>query len=177
MKNILLLSGGLDSMVIYHEMKDEIDDCVYIMYRRNRKANDKEMETIKRVGVSPTIIEIPEVQECDEGFFEARNFKMILAVREKYLNSDINVIIGSTANDCFTDNNRMFFYELEDVLNKSYKKSIRITCPLENRSKRSLIHEAEEEDIPFYFCDSGEDEPCRKCHSCHAMEEAGYFKK
>ena len=29
-----------------------------------------------------------------------------------------------------------------------------------------------ENDIIPYFCDSGEEEPCRKCHSCTAMIEA-----
>lgn len=175
MKNILLISGGLDSMVIHGRMKDFVDEYVYIKYRGEHPATKQELKVLERAGVKPTIISIDDLK-CDErGFYFGRNLRFMLAVREHFINEDINVLIGNTANDNFSDNTRSFFYRLEDIINNSYPNTLRITCPLENMSKKELVHEAKENGIEFYFCDRGEDEPCMECHSCKAMQDAGYF--
>lgn len=175
MKNILLCSGGLDSMVIYHEYKEEIDECVYIRYRGGHPSTIQELELLERERIPVTIIDIDNLSVDERGFYYGRNLKFMLAVREYFAGEDINVFVGNTANDGFSDNTRWFFYALEDIINKSYPNTLRITCPLENRTKRSLIKEAKEEGVHFYFCDTGNDEPCMKCHSCKAMIDGGYF--
>lgn len=175
MKNILLCSGGLDSMIIHSEIKNEIDEYVYVKYRRNHPATLQELRVLNDAGIEPTVIEIDQIPMDREGFYFGRNLKLIMAVREQFPNENINVYIGNTANDNFGDNTRKFFYDLEDIINKSYPYVLRITCPLENRTKKSLIKEAKEKGLRFYFCDTGRDEPCMKCHSCKAMIDGGYF--
>jgi len=175
MRNILLLSGGLDSMVIYHNMKSEIDECVYIKYRNDHPATIQELKLLKSESIDFKIIETQELNCNADGFYSGRNMKFVLLIRELYIDEDINIIIGNTANDNFTDNTRSFFYHLEDVINASYPHKLRITCPLENRTKKSLINEAKQKHIKFYFCDTGNDTPCMKCHSCKAMADCGYF--
>lgn len=175
MKNILLCSGGLDSMVIYHTMRDEIDECVYIKYRGEHPATIQELKCIEKAGIKVRVISIDDLK-CDEkGFYFGRNLRFMLAIRELYIGEDINVFIGNTANDNFSDNTRSFFYKVEDIINCSYPNTMRITCPLENRTKKSIVKTAKENDITFYFCDKGEDAPCMKCHSCKAMIDCGYF--
>lgn len=175
MKNILLCSGGLDSMVIYHTMKEEIDECIYIKYRGDHPATLRELEVIKNEGIDIKVIDIDDLQ-CDEvGFYNGRNLKFILTVRELYVNEDITVFVGNTSNDNFNDNTRLFFYKLEDVINNSYTKKIRIVCPLENCTKKSIVSLAKKANINFYFCDKGDKKPCMKCHSCKAMADCGYF--
>ena len=177
MKNILLISGGLDSMVINGAvLKDYIDDYIYIKYRGEHPATIQELKMLKNAGIEPTILTIDDLR-CDErGFYFGRNLRFMIAVREHFIDEDINVIIGNTANDNFSDNTRSFFYRLEDIINNSYPKTtMRITCPLENMSKKQIVSIAKANDISFYFCDKGDDKPCMKCHSCIAMKDAGYF--
>lgn len=176
MKNILLCSGGLDSMVIYHSMmKNEIDECVYIKYRGEHPATVQELKCIEKAGIKIRIISIDDLK-CDEkSFYFGRNLRFMLAIRELYLGEDINVFIGNTANDNFSDNTRSFFYKVEDIINCSYPNTMRITCPLENKTKRYIANKAKTMGIDFYFCDKGDEKPCMKCHSCKAMIDCGYF--
>lgn len=175
MKNVLLISGGLDSMIIANSYKDEIDEYVYIKYRGEHPATVQELKKISTAGISPRIIEIDDLKADERGFYFGRNLRFAIAVREMFCNEDINVFIGNTANDNFSDNTRSFFYRLEDIINNSYPRTMRITCPLQDRTKKSLIKEAKKNGIDFYFCDKGDEEPCMECHSCKAMEDGGYF--
>lgn len=175
MKNLLLISGGLDSMVIYYNYKEEIDKCIYIDYRKNHPARNQELEILKKNNINPVIIPIENLKQNSDGFYFGRNLKMLLAVREMFCDEDICVFIGNTANDNFSDNTRNFFYQLENVINQSYPMTIRIICPLENRTKKSLAKEAKEKKINYYFCDTGGEKPCGTCHSCKAMKEIGYL--
>ena len=177
MKNILLCSGGLDSMVIYNEYKEEIDECIYIRYRGEHPSTLQELGLLRRENIPVTVVDIDNLLVDGRGFYYGRNLKFMLTVRELFPNEDINVFIGNTANDGFSDNTRGFFYLLEDVINKSFPNTLRITCPLENRTKKSLIKEAKERGVHFYFCDTGTDKPCMKCHSCKAMLDGGYFNE
>jgi len=177
MKNILLISGGLDSMVIYTtKLRDYIDECVYIKYRGDHPATIQELKVLEKAGIKPTILTIDDLK-CDErGFYFGRNLRFMLAIREHFIGEDINVFIGNTANDNFSDNTRSYFYRLEDIINNSYPNStMRITCPLQDMTKKQITYIAKTNNIPFYFCDKGDDEPCMKCHSCVAMKDAGYF--
>ena len=177
MKNVLLISGGLDSMVINSRMGEFVDEFIYVKYRGDHPATLQELKCIRDAGIEPTILNIENLTCDKKGFYSGRNMKIIVAVRERFIGEDINVIVGNTANDNFTDNMRTFFYKLEEVINSSYEGTIRITCPLENMSKKQLVKEAMDKNISFYFCDKGEESPCKKCHSCKAMKDAGYFNR
>lgn len=133
------------------------------------------MKCIERTGIDVRIVDIDDI-ECDErGFYFGRNLTLMLTLRKLYKDDNINVIIGNTANDNFSDNTRMFFYQLEDVINRSFPNTMRITCPLENMTKSQILKIAMDNKIDFYFCDNGTDEPCGKCHSCLSMIDCGYM--
>lgn len=179
MKKVLLLSGGFDSLLISEYKRENIHHFVYIDY--GHRFRDRELEVLRKwqdySGRFVEMLNLPDLKDKD-GFFFGRNLRFMIAVRERYVEDNILVYFGNNADDNYNDNTREFLARTEKVINDSYPKTMRIICPLENNTKEEIVRMYQESDlykagiIP-YFCDSGQIEPCRKCHSCQAMIDAG----
>jgi len=170
MKKILLISGGMDSLVIHRVKQKSIDECIYIDYGQKNKSAEK--EKIAKSGIPFTELIIPKLKDTN-GFFLARNLKFVMAIVEYYKGQDIVLYFGNTAEDNYPDNTREYLYRVEKIINDSYSNAVRIICPLQDMGKREIYEMATEMGIDYYFCDVGEEKPCKKCHSCITMEEAG----
>lgn len=171
MKKVLLISGGMDSLLIHELKKDYIDYYVYIDY--GHRFLSQEFENIKNLSINPIILKINNLKD-HEGFFFGRNLHFFIKVREHFIDENICVYFGNNADDNYNDNTREYLSRVEKVINDSYPtKTLRIICPLENLNKQEIFKLCKEKEIKYYFCDSGEKEPCLKCHSCKAMIDAG----
>ena len=174
MRKILLISGGFDSLLIY-KMKPFINNYIYFDY--GDTIINQELKRIEKLPVKVEIIKLPKINCNENKFFYGRNLRFIMAVREKYPDENILVYIGNNADDNFPDNTREYFYRLEGLINNSYPNTLRIICPLQDFTKEEICAMAKQyEDLIAlnpYYCDTGNDEPCRKCHSCLAMISAG----
>lgn len=175
MKKVLLVSGGLDSMLIYAEKKHLIDYLVYFDYGHRFMA--QELACLDKQKVPYRIVKMRELPEKN-GWFFGRNLAFLIACREAFLSEDIAVYVGTNADDCYTDNAFEFMQRAEKIINDSYvTNTMRVVCPLKDMTKQEIISKARQLGVGFYFCDSGEADACGKCHSCVAMQDAGYAFK
>jgi 7-cyano-7-deazaguanine synthase in queuosine biosynthesis len=176
MKKILLISGGFDSLLIAEQKHGMIDEYVYFDY--GQKFIKRELEVIEKwekfFGINVQIIKMDKLKEKD-GMFFGRNLLFFLMIRELYMYENICVYFGNNAEDNYSDNTRAYLFQLEKMINDSYPMmAMRIICPLENMNKKEIYLEYTLSDsydggiIP-YFCDSGDEVPCKKCHSCIVM--------
>lgn len=182
MKKVLLISGGFDSLLISEMKSDSIDFYANINYGHRFFAHERNV--LKNwqyvTGKAFLELELPDLADKD-GFFFGRNLRFLILVREYFLKAEIpniGVYFGNNADDNYNDNTREFLARAEKIINDSYPGTMRVICPLENNSKQEIIKLYKATDLHHagiipYFCDSGEDEPCRKCHSCIAMMDAG----
>lgn len=179
MKKVLLISGGFDSLLISEMKRSSINYYVYINYGHRFLKNERWVlqKWMDKTGKIIEELTLPDLKD-KEGFFFGRNLRFMIAVRERFIDDNILVYFGNNADDNYNDNTREFLARVEKVINDSYPKTLRIICPLENMTKQEILAEylttsLHAGGIKPYFCDSGELEPCRKCHSCQAMIEAG----
>lgn len=167
MRKILLLSGGMDSMLILKEKgKDFFSNIVYIDYGHRFK--EKEFNCCKQYITD--VIKIENLKEKD-GFYFGRNLRFFIAIREKF-EGNIAVYFGNNSDDNYADNSFEYFMRIEKILNDSYPFTIRINTPFFMLSKEEIYNKIKELDIAYYFCDLGGEKPCLECHSCIAMIEA-----
>ena len=175
MKKVLLISGGMDSLLINELKRDNIDYYVYIDY--GHKFKEQEFKNIKKIGIEPIILELPKLKDND-GFFLGRNLHFFIKVREHFIDENICIYFGNNADDNYNDNTREYLSRVEKIINDSFPQTtLRIICPLENLTKKEIFNLCLEKQIEYYFCDSGDKEPCLKCHSCQAMIDAGLLEK
>lgn len=163
----------MDSLLIYHQKKDIISEYVYIDYGQVFK--EQELSILNALPLTYHTIHLTDLKKDDRNFFFGRNMRFMIAVREQYIGENILVYFGNNADDNFTDNSREYLYRLEELINDSYPNTLRIICPLEHMTKEEIHTELKRiaPNTAFYFCDSGNDTPCRTCHSCQAMIDAG----
>lgn len=180
MKKVLLISGGFDSLLISEMKHTAIDYYIYLDY--DHKFKERELEVLENwKALTEKNIEIIKMRALPDkdGFFFGRNLNFFITLRERFINENILVYFGNNADDNYNDNTREFLARVEKVINDSYPtKTMRIICPLENDNKQEIINKygmtnLYRHGIEPYYCDSGEKIPCKKCHSCLAMIEAG----
>lgn len=161
MIKVLLLSGGMDSQLLAETIPD-IDKYIYFDYGQENK--EKELSKIKK---PIEVIKIDKMKN-NKGFFQARNLKFILKIREMF-EDDLIIYFGSTGADFFPDNTLNFMLKLEDILNLSYENKTRIICPLKDKNKTEIYKELKQKNIDYWYCDTNQDHPCGVCHSCKAV--------
>lgn len=165
-KNILLISGGNDSLYLYHKynVKKQFE-CFYFDYGQEYKEN--ELDILKKQKIDYKIIKIDNLKKLDNGFFEGRNFLFILKLAEIFNN--VEIFIGSNKEDTFKDNNRKFFSRLVYCINNSFNKNIKIRLPLKKITKKEILDYIKKNKIETYSCYQ-KNGPCGKCKACLSLK-------
>ena len=177
MKKILLMSGGFDSLLLSYQTRiAAITDYIYLEY--GQKFLKQEQDVIEKweqyMGKKVYCFHIPKLRQLG-GMFFGRNLRFMLFLREQYLNYNLVIYFGTNATDTYSDNSLEYMQRLEKIINDSYPGMVmRIICPLANLTKDQVVIEYGKTPlfthIQPYYCDSGNKEPCGKCHSCMAMK-------
>jgi len=176
-KRILLLSGGMDSVYLYHLKKKYFDECVFFDYGQKNKK--EELKRAKKANSDLKIIEMKNLKVNDEGFYFGRNLNFLIKLREKYIDNDLIIYIGSNADDSFPDSQREYFYRAEKLINDSYPNRLKVVTPLIDKCTHEIFEGLNEidENIDFYHCAEGGKEPCGKCFSCSSLKSLGIFEE
>ena len=168
MKKVLLISGGMDSGLLYLRSPKKFDKFVFFRYGQESVGVEasKVKELVK--GEVTTIKILQELQMTESNFYYARNLKMCLGVCDT-VGEDLVIYFGTCADDEFPDNNRRFFRNLAKVLRASYPFKIKILTPLAKTHKKEIYAEYKSltEVVPTW-CEKGTN--CGECHSCKAMK-------
>ena len=161
-KNILLVSGGNDSLYIYHKYNDKKQfECIYFDY--GQEFIDNELEALDKNKIKYKIVKLPKLEKLESGFFKGRNLLFILKLSETF--DDATIFIGTNKDDIFKDNSRRFFSKLIYCINNSYDKSLKIRLPLKKITKKEIIDYIRENNLKTYSCYE-KDGPCGKCKAC-----------
>tara|TARA_R100000655_G_C2997164_1_gene193819 strand:- start:2947 stop:3381 length:435 start_codon:yes stop_codon:yes gene_type:complete len=141
--NILLISGGADSMYLYNKYKYDI--YVYIDY--GQEQIHKEKDILKNINVK--YLKILPIKKNIDGFYVARNLKLIQKILDYFDNVE-SVSIGTNKEDKYSDNNREYYNLLEKVIQYSYQKNIKIITPLINLNKDVIVKNLKKYKIKYF---------------------------
>ena len=184
-KAIILLSGGLDSVVSLSEAIKTYEIEFALSFDYGQKALKQELKSSKEIAhiynIKYKIIKVEWLEEllyADKDWVPNRNgvfINIAAAFAEK--NGIDNVIIGINREEGidFKDNTKEFLDAINLELKHSTQNEVKVIAPLINKDKKETVKIGLENKIPFekiYSCYSGNDRHCGECMSCKFLKNA-----
>jgi len=124
---------------------------------------------VPQTGDSPLAMEIP-----------ARNMSLLGIAAAQFASlPDLHLVIGTTADNKFSDGTRAFFNECEQAMTIEYRCSVTIMTPLITMSKQDVIRSCDPATLALSFScvNPLENRHCGLCYKCgrrkHAFQQAG----
>jgi len=184
---VALSSGGVDSSVMMHLLKEK--DCkifpLFVDY--GQRAANAEWKACQRIcqylgleadrmdvsgfghlvksGLTDSNLDIEK-----EAFLPTRNLMFLtLGAAYGYGRSAYVVAIGLLSNPIFPDQTPEFVKETQKTISRALGVEITILAPLISLDKYDTLRLARKHGIPLeytYSCHSGNEKPCGKCISC-----------
>ena len=165
MTDILLISGGNDSMYIYNVFVHMDFELVYFDYGQRYVKQE-----IKRLPRGTKIIKIPKLKVKDNGYVCGRNLMFLIELAKRY--DEANIYMGSNSEDIFEDNNKAYLTKAIDVINTSFDTKLKVITPLARFSKKKIMNYINKSNIDTYSCYKGGKIPCGKCKACLSVINA-----
>ena len=184
-KAIILLSGGLDSVVSLSEAIKTYEIEFALTFDYGQKALKQELKSSEEIAhiynIKYKIIKVEWLEEllyADKDWVPNRNgvfINIAAAFAEK--NGIDNVIIGINREEGidFKDNTKEFLDAINLELKHSTQNEVKVIAPLINKDKKETVKIGLENKIPFekvYSCYSGNDRHCGECMSCKFLKNA-----
>ena len=184
-KAIILLSGGLDSVVSLSEAIKTYEIEFALTFDYGQKALKQELKSSEEIAhiynIKYKIIKVEWLEELlysDKNWVPNRNgvfINIAAAFAEK--NGIDNVIIGINREEGidFKDNTKEFLDAINLELKHSTQNEVKVIAPLINKDKKETVKIGLENKIPFekiYSCYSGNDRHCGECMSCKFLKNA-----
>ena len=148
--DVLLLSGGADSIYLYNKYKYD----KYIFFNYSQKHIAHELNVLEDLNLKNIdIIDIDDLKQDKKGFYYSRNLKFVLNVLDSFKEdiSNLNSItFGTNKVSTHPDNNREFFNLLESLIEKSYKQKIKLKTPLKDIHKKDINNYLDKKNIRYY---------------------------
>ena len=199
---IILLSGGLDSLVSTAIASKKYNIKLALFFNYNQNAYKKELEAFKKIckhyKIKGQIINAKWLGEISQSFLNNssktttdatkywvpnRNglFVNIGASYAEAMNCN-TIIIGANITEAedFPDNSKHFIKSANQQFKYSTKNGVKIQAPLIELNKKEIMQKAIELDAPLdliWSCYYDGDKHCGKCPSCklllNALDECG----
>lgn len=198
MKALVLLSGGLDSVVSMYLAREEADLILAITFDYGQKARHKEIEqalyTSTQIGVPHQVVTLPFMKAVISGLNEDftlnptaspwvpnRNgvFLNIGACLAENLGAGL-VVCGFNREEAldFPDNSREYIMKTNESLYYSTQNHVTIKSFVQDDNKTEIVKKAQALGLDFkslWSCYLGGEQPCLTCPSCCRNMEA-YLK-
>ena len=202
-KSIILLSGGLDSLVCLGVFKEKYNIEFALFFDYGQASYKKELEAVKKIckhyNIKLKKISLPwlknlsktsaltqklkEIVEDDNVWIPNRNglFLNIAGSYAEELNYSY-IIIGANAEEAreFPDNSKEFIDRVNRGFQHSTKKDVTAVAPLIDCDKNEIVRLAIENNVPLEYvwsCYTAQDKHCGVCKSCIGLKNAlGYNK-
>ena len=199
-KSIILLSGGLDSLVSLGLTKKEYNVTLALTFDYGQKSSKKEIEASAKIcehyGIEHKIIkldwlksvthtglvsgDIPEgIQDTSESVWVPNRNGLFLNIAGSFADGDgfDYIIIGANKEEgeTFPDNTKEFIDRVNLEFEYSTQKGVKVLAPLINYNKDDIVKQAIEHSIPLEFvhsCYSDSEKNCGKCESCTRLKNA-----
>jgi 7-cyano-7-deazaguanine synthase len=119
---------------------------------------------IPRAGDPPLSLEIP-----------VRNFTLLRTAASRFPElPELHLVMGTTADNHFSDGSRAFFDDCERRLTKETGRPVRVLTPLIRMNKTQVIREADPQALALSFSclDPQDGLPCGVCYKCGRRQAA-----
>ena len=129
---ILLLSGGADSMLLYQQHK--FDKTIFFDYGQEHL--EEEFKCCSKL--VDVILKLPKITKREKEF-NCRNLSFVINTIANFGNEDIEIYLGTNVEDVYKDNNRNFYNEVENFINKVSFNKVEIITPLKDMTKNEIL--------------------------------------
>ena len=197
MKNIILLSGGMDSTTLLYKIRNETKDIVAVFYDYGQKCSMKEQITAykicSRLGIPIATFKINDLfRYSSSGLLENKAGSYELEFRngvllastislamQVYKGEDVNIYIGVEKIGLnYFDCSRTFIDKINEIAMLGSNGRIKIKAPFVDIGKDKVLEIAKELNVPLketWSCYENLDKPCGKCDGCIDRKLLGVF--
>lgn len=163
-KNVKLVSGGVDSYILSQEVEG-----MNLFINFGQKYANEELAALKKLGVDFEVITLPPIPPTDEIFIPSRNL-MLATIAVIYYNAD-NVFLACLADGDPTmlDIQKEGLEEMSNILSKFSNREIKVSSPYFELTKNQLVGKFNDKEklkdtFSCYFPVDGK--PCGDCKGC-----------
>jgi 7-cyano-7-deazaguanine synthase len=177
-KNVLLLSGGIDSCACLHYLSEEGKDtsALYIDYGHAAATREKhQAEKIAKFYSTPfTIITLRSDCKFNAGEIIGRNAFFIstaLLFAAENENSGA-IILGIHKGTPYFDCSQSFLMGFQQIVSDQTNGRILVRAPFITWNKGEIWDYCKMKKVPVhltYSCENGLDQPCNACASCRDL--------
>ena len=201
-ENLIIVSGGMDSITLLNEYKDEIAMAVTFDYGSNHAKKEIPMAKLhcERLGIKHIVISLAFVHEyfkssllegadaIPEGHYAAENMKstvvpfrngIMLAIACGIAESNglKKVMIANHAGDhaIYPDCRTEFINAMSEAMGLGTYEGIRIVAPYSDITKTDIARHGKEIGLNYaetWSCYKGGEKHCGKCGTCVERKEA-----
>ena len=210
-KAVILLSGGLDSVVSLAKTINEYNVKLALTFNYGQKSFESELNSSKKIAeyfsIEHLVIALPwlaevsnsslntsadipeiDISELDNVSVAQKTSDLVWVPNRNGLFVNIaasiaesrdytHIIIGANKEEgaTFKDNSKEFIDAINNEFKYSVNKPITLIAPFINKTKKEMIEEAINLNVPFKFifsCYSQNDKHCGKCESCLRLKRA-----
>lgn len=200
-KSIILLSGGLDSLVALGLCKDKYNIALALTFDYGQKTAPAEIKTSKNICDFYKIdhkiitldwlkdithcalvkdIKLPKgIQKNSDSTWVPNRNGLFLNIAGCFADGENynNIIIGANKEEAsiFSDNTFEFIEKINDEFELSTKKHPKVIAPLINLNKNDIVKQALINHLPLEFvmsCYESNEKHCGKCDSCCRLKKA-----
>ncbi len=193
MQAVVLSSGGLDSSLTMHLLKEKGIEVYPLHVNYGQLAEAKEWHASQQVcrslGVRPpermdlpglklfpSGLVNPDLDIHDHAFLPGRNLIFLVVGAGYAYSKGLDVVtIGLVANPIFPDQTREFVSRTEDAVASALGRRIKMLAPLIQLDKREVLLLAKKHGLDIaltYYCHKGGERPCGVCISCKERKAA-----
>lgn len=187
MRVVALSSGGIDSSVILHILKEKGCAIFPLYVNYGQLAAEREwlacQQICKYLGLRPEKMDITgfgklipsgltrrELDVEKDAFVPTRNLLfLIVGAAYGFVHAAHVISIGLLANPIFPDQTTAFTKEAERVIGLALGLNITVLAPLISMDKTDTLRLARKHKLPLeetYSCHTGNQKPCGQCISC-----------
>lgn len=200
-KSIILLSGGLDSVVSLGITKEKYNITLALTFDYGQKSAKQEIETSAKIcayykiqhkvikldwlkEITHTSLveekEVPKgIQNTSAAVWVPNRNGLFLNIAGSFADGEDYdyIIIGANLEEAqnFSDNTQNFIDRVNSEFEYSTKKQPKVIAPLINFNKNDIVKQAIEHSIPLELvtsCYNGFEKHCGECESCVRLKNA-----
>ncbi len=200
-KSIILLSGGLDSLVSLGLSKEKYNVTLALTFDYGQKSVVQEIEASKKIckyyGIEHRVIkldwlkdithtalvseeELPQgIQETSKSVWVPNRNGLFLNIAGSFADAEDfdYILIGANKEEAetFSDNTKEFVARINAEFEYSTTKQPKVLAPLINSDKNDIVKQALDNALPLelaYSCYQGGEKNCGVCESCTRLKKA-----
>lgn len=199
---MIILSGGLDSVTLLHEYKEQIALALTFDYGSNHNQRELQMarKNCEMLHIEHITVPLPFVKELfrssllegaeavPEGHYEAENMQSTVVPFRNGIMLSIacgiaetrglkKVLIANHSGDhaIYPDCRREFIESMSCAMQTGTYIGVSILAPYTNKTKAYIVKRGKDQGVDFsltYSCYKGTEKHCGKCGTCQERKEA-----